>query len=155
MARSGFYTSTCVQCGTSFRHQHRTQDVCSHACSRQRQLGPVADRFWSKVEKTDDGCWLWTGQHNVKGYGVFKLDATYIPAHRLSYTLHIGPIPDNREIAHRCDVRDCVRPDHLWPATHAENIADMVAKGRRAPTIGTANPNYRHGRYVIASSRHP
>ena len=123
------------------------QVVCSRSCSRQAQLGPLEDRFLAKVEKTDT-CWLWLGNINAKGYGVFKINKRYVGAHRFAYATFVGAIPTGMEIAHTCDIRRCVNPEHLWVATHAEHVRDMNAKGRRATTFGVDNPNYRHGRYV-------
>src|SRR5579885_1393722 len=93
----------------------------------------IEERFWRHVEKTD-GCWLWTGQLNAYGYGTLRWDHRHgyrvMMAHRASYEIHIGVIPDSLFVCHHCDNRRCVRPDHLFVGTHADNMADMVAKGR-------------------------
>lgn len=79
------------------------------------------DRFWDKVEKTD-GCWVWTASKNGDGYGQFRIGSRMCKAHRVAYELEIGQIPDNKEIDHTCRNRACVRPDHLDPVDHAENV---------------------------------
>lgn len=68
------------------------------------------------------GCWLWFGRLTGKGYGATNKDGRYINAHRASYELVKGPIPDGLEIDHLCRVRCCVNPDHLEAVTHAENL---------------------------------
>lgn len=88
-------------------------------------------RFWGKVEKTAT-CWLWKGAVQQKGYGLTSWEGRHnLVVHRLVWMMTNGYIPDGLEVAHKCDVRNCVNPDHLFLATHQENIDDMVAKGRQ------------------------
>lgn len=87
------------------------------------KLGP--EDFWSRVDK-GYGCWIYSGPSLGDGYGAFGGTS----AHRYSYTLHYGPIPDGLEILHHCDVKRCVRPDHLFKGTQNDNMQDAKQKGR-------------------------
>jgi HNH endonuclease len=90
-------------------------------------------RFWNKVVKlTGDNCWVWNSETDANGYGFFWIEVLRRPvrATRLAYTLAVGPVPDGLCVCHTCDNPICVRPDHLWLGTQADNLRDMVRKGR-------------------------
>ncbi len=94
---------------------------------------PWRDRFWPKVNRTAT-CWLWTGARSSYGYGhFFKVHHKPTLAHRVAWELTRGDIPaDTPCVLHRCDMRLCVNPEHLFLGTKSENIHDRHAKGRTA-----------------------
>lgn len=88
----------------------------------------------------NSGCWLWTGPCTTAGYGMVTVGGNgrgvrpagkRYYAHQYSWILHNGEIPEGKYILHKCDVRACVNPDHLFLGTQKDNIRDMDAKGRR------------------------
>jgi hypothetical protein len=99
--------------------------------------------FWAKVDRNGPvvrphlgPCWIWKGgiATHCGGYGVFPRNRKGLRkvfrAHRVSYVLEKGPIPDGKLLRHRCDVPACVRPSHLLPGTEKQNAQDMVRRGR-------------------------
>lgn len=100
------------------------------------------ERFIASTEPdTVGGCWLWTRPLNSHGYGLNKYLGE-ITAHRVSWRIFRGEIPAGLIVCHRCDVRCCVNPDHLFLGTHGDNARDCKAKGRHRPPrkYGEANP---------------
>ena len=86
-------------------------------------------RFWANVVKTDS-CWRWTAARTEDGYGRIFGNGRSLRAHRLSFEIHLGPIPDGMQVLHRCDNPQCCNPEHLFLGTTADNMADKFAKGR-------------------------
>ena len=103
---------------------------------------PVEERFWPKVDRRGpDECWPWKGAHFASGCGKIRVGGRAgrdVPATQVSWSIGRGvPWPIGMEACHRCDNPPCVNPDHIFPGTHADNMADMRAKGRgRKPPIG-------------------
>lgn len=101
----------------------------------------ILERWWPKVDKRGpDECWEWTGSKNRDGYGRFR-DGPPQKAHRVSYKLFCGPVPDGAQVLHKCDNPGCVNPRHLFLGDHIVNMQDMASKGRASVTRGTDNPN--------------
>lgn len=106
-------------------------------------------RFWPKVvfPQGFEGCWMWASALTRKGYGRFQVgrghdDRRQVQAHRFAWELFNGPIPRGLVLCHRCDTPPCVNPGHLFLGTQADNVVDMVTKGR-----------HRHG--SVAGEAHP
>jgi hypothetical protein len=94
-------------------------------------MSALRDRFMAKVSpEPNSGCWLWTAHTGTGGYGRLGTKDGPKDAHRLSYEFFCEPIPEDACVLHKCDVRSCVNPDHLFLGDRAANIADMIAKGR-------------------------
>jgi len=87
--------------------------------------------FWAKVSiKDDDDCWEWKGKKNHGGYGLCRIKYRIRLAHRVAYSLNVGPIPDGLVLLHSCDNPSCCNPHHLTPGSMSDNIHDMYSKSR-------------------------
>jgi hypothetical protein len=112
----------------------------------QPRLEAFEQRF---LGDPNSGCWLWTANVNRDGYGLMcgsRRGRKQFLAHRIAWELFRGPIPIGMQVLHRCDTPSCVRPDHLFLGTHADNMLDKVRKGRQrnGVTFGDDNPSRKY-----------
>jgi hypothetical protein len=135
-----YHDRICEHCGAAFERRSKGRKAaairfCSRRCFDQhKRVDPVA-MYHRRVIKRD-GCWGWRGKTDRRGYPFFELkrggSIVMYRAHRLSYEIHTGPIPDGLNILHHCDNPPCTRPDHLFVGTHQDNTNDMLSKGRES-----------------------
>jgi hypothetical protein len=97
----------------------------------QKRQNAITDKtfFDNTISNETTGCIEWVGPKNGAGYGQFQINGTLWLAHRYSYMMHKGAL-DNLLVLHKCDNPACINPDHLFLGTHADNMRDMVNKGR-------------------------
>lgn len=131
--------------------RHNWAKHCSWECRQATRRKQVKPRFWAKVRKTTK-CWLWCGQKQVSGYGFFSYQGRSQLAHRMAWLLTHGEIPKGLWVLHRCDNKVCVRPGHLFLGTRADNIADMIAKGRHSH--GDTHPSRLKPEYLPRGESH-
>jgi hypothetical protein len=131
----------CTQCRSVFPTQQPDTRCrsCRKVSTTQGRTNPpyadpLADRFWSAVERSPapNGCWVWTGDRTPHGYGVFRVNPILnkVRADYLAWGLTHGPIPAGLLVSHHCDNLACVRPDHLWLGSTAERRHHQYMKRR-------------------------
>lgn len=135
------YIPRVAKVGRSWRSNSRdlaaeygvTEQYIRMLCS-SRRVDPkeVAERIWSQITRTPEGCWEFQGSRLPGGYGVARNGATVL-CHRVAFEAANGPIPDGMVVRHTCDNPPCCNPDHLELGTQSENILDMFERGRANP----------------------
>ena len=114
-------------------------------------MSTLQERFLAKIEPvTECGCWIWIAGRYANGYGTFRLtdERKSTTAHRVSYQLFNGDIPEGMYVCHRCDVLECVNPSHLFLGTNQDNIADASRKGRKKWKPGRVMPPWNPERLI-------
>lgn len=124
-------TRLCIICSKPFHGRTRGK-YCGFACAHIARTIPIANRFWGKVQKTDDlfSCWEWVGTRSKRGYGYVATRGHSKLAHRVAFTLTYGAFDPTLNVLHRCDNPSCCRPSHLFLGTPFDNMRDMMVKGR-------------------------
>lgn len=126
--RRAMWTCECVCGGSAVIASYGLRSGRTRSCgclqAETRHLGvitPLEERLRQNSDRTGD-CWLWTGVLNHSGYAEVDQRGRYLGmAHRISYEMHVGPIPDGLTLDHLCRVRHCINPAHLEPVTRGEN----------------------------------
>ena len=143
--------AACRQCHQLFTPKTVRTQFCSRDCYHAWYASP--ESFWSKVDQTGE-CWPWMRSKKRFGHGAAWFDGQLWQASRLAWTLAYGPIPEGFFACHHCDNPPCCRPSHLFLGTQADNIADMVAKGRYR-NIMLAHPELAARGDANGSRKHP
>lgn len=118
----------CTDAKKGWRKGHPLQFIHRHQCRKYQSL---EEAFWANVKVgASDECWEWQSKSIAAGYGLIWACGEHITAHRFSYEIHNGPIPDGLDVLHGCDNKLCANPRHLRVGTARDNIRDAIDRGR-------------------------
>lgn len=128
----------------------RARRMCWKHYKRAQRAGTLSprptptERFWSSFVRSESGCWIWTAQKRGRDqeYGLFHLHGDVVAAHRFSYELLVGPIPEGLHIDHLCRTPACVNPAHLEPVVPMENWRRGESPSARAARTGTCHAGH-------------
>lgn len=124
------YGTSLVNRGGSCGCLKRERASVTMSKMRIEKCGTQLERFLSRFKVASSGCWVWQSHTDKDGYGILPATGAAIRAHRFSYVIHKGLIPDGMLVCHTCDNPSCVNPEHLFLGTAKDNIQDMISKER-------------------------
>lgn len=159
LSRDGSYWTCRCDCGrlsvvraADLKNGNTKSCGCRKYRGSARGLGgTLLQRYWQSITFQTDGCWQWSGCIGRNGYGKLGHRGRTLLAHRLSYRIHVGSIPDGLELDHLCRNRWCVNPDHLEAVTHSVNV--QRGNGPESARRRSANATHcRNGHQITADS---
>lgn len=118
----------CVECTRQASQLRNGKEHTRYTCYRGYE--PLSERIFDNVMTVpESGCWIWMRALNRSGYGQLTYLKKHMEAHRASWIAHRGEIPNGVGVLHRCNIRSCVNPDHLYLGGQKENVADAISAG--------------------------
>lgn len=178
--RAPTLTKSCERCSRKYRNrlasgitiqasQWEKSRFCSRECKYAAQKGmtphnkgariDLREQLYRHIDRDDPrGCWNWTARRNAGGYGEITVNRKKTTAHRISYVLHHGPIPEGEGfhgyvVRHKCDNPSCVNPDHLELGTQYQNMQDRKERGREVTPLGSKHGMAKLGDYDVRAIR--